>query len=182
MVHSINPAKAFLAIQAQASKGSGDQDPNAQSTEVIKKWEAKTFLKKSGKNVLKSLGKWGPASPTMMSMPVYENGISGYSGGYVGTIQTSFLPNIGAEFGVDVQWTSLQYRAVESKEVTGYMRGGERHLGMDFMQERAGVLDEYDKFISNPVAMPDQYSVKLKGFPGRFGHISRHPARFHRPH
>ena len=178
--YSINPVKAYLAIQAQASKGSGDQDPNAQSTEVIKKWEAKTFLKKSGKNVLKSLGKLvAPASPTMMSMPVYENGISGYSGGFVGTVQTSFLPNIGAEFGVDVQWTSLQYRAVESKEVTGYMRGGERHLGMDFMQERAGVLDEYDKFISNPVAMPDQYAVSAQGLSGTFRAHFTTPGTFH---
>ena len=194
-----NPVSAILAMDKVASKGSGDKvdadkslkqamqeakdgDLYPDLASAINNVSARAMFKQKMKSKLIGVlsAPYGLNSRGMLSMPAYENAVTGHSAGFTGSVQISTLPDIGFEVGFDTKWTEMKYQMVdETKQVTGYMRGGERETGMDFSQERLNVLDEYDKFIATPVAMPDQFSVSAQGLSGSFRAHFSEPGFFH---
>ena len=192
-----NPVSAILAIDKVASKGSGDKvdvdkslkeamqeakngdlDPDLASAK--NNVSASDMLKKKMESKLIGVlsAPYGLNSRGMLSVPAYENAVTGHSAGFTGSVQISTLPDIGFEVGFDTKWTEMEYTVVdEAKKVTGYEGGNVKRV--DFSQERLNVLDEYDKFIATPVAMPDQFSVSAQGLSGSFrAHFSK-PGSFH---
>ena len=193
---SVNPVQMALAVSNKV-RGSGDGfsvDQSAAAADAGNRRapaasDVTSGLRASVMDKLQSLhstfvnsgiAAFNLRTKGMLSMRAYENPISGTTGAFVGTIQGSLAADIGGEVGFDTHWTSLSYEPVDAdKEVTGYLRGGERAAGMDFTMERADVVDEYDKFVAAPVAMPDRFSVSAQGLAGSFRGHFRRPGTFH---
>lgn len=194
-----NPVGAALAAVTFEKKGSGSmaeqkqqftnskaENANGRAEIKAKGTKAKLRMAKPSKEqlALKGIGMvsgpFGLNSKRMLSMPSFENGITGKSAGFNGSVQWSaLLPDVGVEVGFETNWTKMSYTPWEEKPVTGYMRSGYGEEGMDYTHERQGVLDEYDKFIPTPVAMPDQFSVSAQGLAGSFRAYFNEPGQFH---
>ena len=193
-----NPVAAALAAVSFEKKGSGSMADQRQqfANAKVKNANGRAKIKAEGtkaklrmakptkgmdmKGVGMVSGVFGLNSKRMLSMPSFENGITGESAGFNGSVQWSaFLPDVGVEVGFETNWTKMSYTPWEEKPVTGYMRSGYGEEGMDYTHERQGVLDEYDKFIPTPVAMPDQFSVSAQGLAGSFRAYFNEPGQFH---
>ena len=172
-----NPTKAAM-YSSRAAEPKGSEDPTDAGGNAEK--QLKKAVTQGVKWLHKGLGKsLGPKTKRMLAMPVYGNGTTEHRWGFNGNVQVSSFGDVGFKAaGVNIQHVRVASKAVKRKQVTGYMRGGESQTGMDFIQERLGSLDEYDKFIATPVALPDQFAVSAQGLSGSFRAHFAQPGTF----